>query len=63
MSRLTTNDALELMFTDPLDDLDLGGELDIEKDPDFPLPSASDSEHSSESESDQEDENDGNTGK
>ena len=55
---MTADGALELMFTDPLDDLDSGGELDIEEDPDFPLPSASDSECTSESESDSEDDDD-----
>ena len=49
MSRLTAHDALDLMFADPLDDLDSGGELDIEEDPDFPLPSATDSDDSDDS--------------
>ena len=45
MSRLTTDQALEMMFMDGFDDLDSGGELDIEEDPDFPLPHYSDSEN------------------
>ena len=49
MSKLTAHDALDLMFADPLDDLDSGGELEIEEDPDFPLPSASDSDDSDDS--------------
>ena len=49
MSRLTAHDALDLMFADPLDDLDSGGELDIEEDPDFPFPSATDSDDSDDS--------------
>ena len=41
MSRLTADQALEMVF---MDDLDSGGELDIEEDPDFPLPRYSDSD-------------------
>ena len=44
MSRLTTNKALEMLFLDRFDELDSGGELDIEEDPDFPLPHYSDSD-------------------
>ena len=35
---------------DGFDDLDSGGELDIEEDPDFPLPHYSDSENESDDE-------------
>ena len=38
MSRLTADQALEMVFLDGIEDLDSGGELDIEEDPDFPLP-------------------------
>ena len=38
MSRLSAEDALELVFTAPMEELDSGGELDIEEDPDFTLP-------------------------
>ena len=38
MSRLTADQALEMVFLDGMEDLDSGGELDIEEDPDFPLP-------------------------
>ncbi len=38
MSRLTADEALELMLTDDLDELDSGGELYIEEDPDCLLP-------------------------
>ena len=44
MSRLTTNEALKMLFLDGFDELDSGGELDIEEDPDFPLPHYSDSD-------------------
>ena len=37
------------MFADPLDDLNSGGELEIEEDPDFPLLSASNSDDSDDS--------------
>ena len=38
MSRLTADQALEMVFLDGMEDLDPGDELDIEEDPDFPLP-------------------------
>ena len=38
MSRLTSDQALEMVFLDGMEDLDSGGELEIEEDPDFPLP-------------------------
>ena len=46
MSRLTADEALEMLFLDGFEDLDSGGELDIEEDPDFPLPHYSDSDDS-----------------
>ncbi len=48
MSRLTADQALELMFMDDFDELVSGEELDIEEDPDFPLA------HSDQSEDDKE---------
>jgi len=45
MSRLTADEALEMMFLDGFDDMDSGGELDIE-DLEFPLPQHSDSDDS-----------------
>ena len=45
-SRLTAHQALEMMFQDGMEDLDSGGELDIEEDPNFPLPQDSDSDTS-----------------
>ena len=45
MSRLTADQALEMVFIDDSCDLDSGGELDIDEDPDFPLPHYSDSEN------------------
>ena len=45
MSRLTADQALEMVFTDDSCNLDSGGELDIDEDPDFPLPHYSDSEN------------------
>ena len=53
MSRLTTEQALDMVFRDRLDDLDSGGELDIEEYPDFTLPHSSDSD-ALEGESDEE---------
>ena len=38
MSSLLAEDALELVFSAPMEEIDSGGELDIEEDPDFPLP-------------------------
>ena len=45
MSRLTADEALEMLFLDGYEDLDSGGELEIE-DPEFPLPHYSDSDDS-----------------
>ena len=50
MSRFTADRALEMVFMEDSDDLDFGGELDIEEDPDFPLPHYSDSEIESDEE-------------
>ena len=44
MSRLTTNEALEMLILDGFDELDSRGELDIDEEPDFPLPHYSDSD-------------------
>jgi len=58
MSRLSAEDALELVFTAPMEELDSGGELDIEEDPDFPLPTPSEgtcSESESETDEDSDD--------
>jgi len=41
MSYYTREQALEMVLQD---DLDSGGEIDIEEDPDFPLPHSSDSD-------------------
>ena len=46
MSMLTADEALDLFFMDGFGDLDSGGELDIEEDPEFPLPHHSDSDNS-----------------
>ena len=46
MSRLTADEALEMLFLDGYEDLDSGGELEIEEDPEFPLPHYSDSDDS-----------------
>jgi len=46
MSMLTADEALDLFFMDGFGDLDSGGELDIEVDPEFPLPHHSDSDNS-----------------
>ena len=42
MSRITVDRAVEMVFMEDSDDLDSGGELDIEEDTDFPLPHYSD---------------------
>jgi len=58
MSRLSAEDALELVFTAPMEELDSGGELDIEEDPDFPLSTPSEgtcSESESETDEDSDD--------
>ena len=44
MNRLTTDQALVMLFLDRFDELDSGGELDIQEDTDFPLPHCSDSD-------------------
>ena len=54
MSRLVPHQALEMMVQDDMEDLDSRGELDIEDDPNSPLPQDSDSEAPLEDESDEE---------
>ncbi len=46
MSVLTAEQALEMVFMCDADDLDSGGELDIEEDPAFPLPHGDDTSDS-----------------
>ncbi len=48
MSRLTADEAVELMFTDDPHELESGGELDIEEDPDCLLLQSDQSENDEE---------------